>query len=211
MESLRIRKVIIINPDDTNVCTKFRDNPWSSCWDILINLLVALEKKSVECFFREFNAILLNKWKLWFAGGARRKANGSSKSVEFTLWGSWISEPNVMSIHSKFVKIFKCGPGDWLTDQYCHPKSQAVPLQPGLDIPGLALCSWQGCCDQEACWQTGVHSPAGIACGIRLHIPQAVSNCQSNIVALLPLCLSSFTHSLKWTQVESQMMLNESS
>lgn len=40
------------------------------------------------------------------------------------------------------------------------------PLQAGLDIPGLALCSWQGCCDQEACWQTDVHSPAGIASDI---------------------------------------------
>lgn len=88
---------------------------------------------------------------------------------------------------------------------YCCP-----PLQTGLDIPDLALCSWQSCSDQDACWQTGVHFTCWYRLQHRLHIPLTVSNCQSHTMALIHLCPSSFTYCIKWAQVESQMMIPKS-
>lgn len=75
---------------------------------------------------------------------------------------------------------------------------------PGLNIPGLWFVQLAGLLWSGGPLTDGCSFTCRYRLRHRLHIPQAVSSCQSHTVALLHLCLSSFTHGLKWVQVESR-------
>ena len=56
-----------------------------------------------------------------------------------------------------------------------------------------------------------LHSPAGITLWHRLHIPQAVSNCQRHIMALSHLCYSHTGWKLRWCWLINKVLNSNSS
>ncbi len=68
-KSQAITKVIMIHPlGIMNVSTKFCANPWTRCWDIL-----------------------LDRWKLSSDGSTTWKVWGWPDSLGYILWGTWMS------------------------------------------------------------------------------------------------------------------------
>ncbi len=73
--------------------------------------------------------ISLDKGNVWSAGGSRWKIRGTTKSVEFILWGSWMFVQKFMSIYQIVVEIFQFEPNWWLIDR-----------QTGIAIHSVTLC-----------------------------------------------------------------------
>ncbi len=92
-----------------------------ACWHLLINT-----KHKVKLRLMGMSLILqveLVKFKFWL-GDARGKVRGPSKSVGFTLWGTWMSVQNLQlltyfSLATHMAKI-AAGVWNWLSQKGLH-------------------------------------------------------------------------------------------
>lgn len=94
-----------------HICSKFQDNPSSSCWEILLKTktwwrwMKTLQTHTGTALSAQ-NLCWYQACRFWPAGGTKPNVSGSPKLLGFVLQGAKKLAANVTAIHLTAVEIF---------------------------------------------------------------------------------------------------------